>query len=199
MKLTSHEEYGTRCLIRIGRQGPGGKLTIPMISVMEGISEAYVGQLLRTLRLGGFVTASRGVGGYSLARPASQIILCDVMAVLGGRLFRDRNFCREHCGQTKSCVNSANCSLRVLWCAVQAAVDDVLSKITLEDLFRDERQMMSWVKTLGELAPHDCNIRKASTQKGLNDIENVQPNTVFRSACGPLLAIPDASGPVCHR
>lgn len=199
MKLTSHEEYGTRCLIRLGRQGPGGKLTIPAISIMEGISEAYVGQLLRTLRLGGFVTAARGVGGYSLARPASQIILCDVMAILGGRLFRERNFCREHCGQKTTCVNSANCSLRVLWCAVQAAVDDVLSKITLEDLFRDERQMMSWVKTLGEFAPHDCNIRKASIKKGQNNIENVQPNAVFRSACGHLLAIPDALGPVCRQ
>jgi hypothetical protein len=82
---------------------------------------------------------------------------------------------------------------------VQAAVDDVLSKITLEDLFRDERQMMSWVKTLGEFAPHDCNIRKASIKKGQNNIENVQPNAVFRSACGHLLAIPDALGPVCRQ
>ena len=44
------------------------------------------------LRLGGFVTAARGTGGYSLARPASQIALGDVMAVLGGRLF-EGDFC----------------------------------------------------------------------------------------------------------
>ena len=25
MKLTSHEEYGLRCLIRLGQEGPGGK------------------------------------------------------------------------------------------------------------------------------------------------------------------------------
>ena len=187
-----------RCLIRLGRQGPGSKLTIPRISGMEGISEAYAGQLLRKLRLGGFVTAARGVGGYTLARPASQIILCDVMAALGGRLFREKNFCREHCGQTTDCVNSASCSLRVLWCAVQAAVDDVLSRITLEDLFRDERQMISWLKKLSELAPHDCNIRKASMKKGQN-AESILPDAVFRSACGHLLTIPDVLGPVCRR
>ena len=27
MKLTSHDEYGLRCLIRLGQEGAGGKLT----------------------------------------------------------------------------------------------------------------------------------------------------------------------------
>jgi hypothetical protein len=85
----------------------------------------------------------------------------------------------------------------VLWCAVQAAVDNVLSRITLEDLFRDERQMMSWIKTLDQLAPHNCNIRKASIEKGKNNIETAPPNAVFSSACGHLLVLPDASRPVC--
>ena len=67
MKLTSHDEYGLRCLIRLGQAGPGGRLTIPEISRAEGISEAYAAKLLRILRLGGFVTAARGPGGYSLA------------------------------------------------------------------------------------------------------------------------------------
>ncbi|MGH9608789.1 MAG: RrF2 family transcriptional regulator, partial [Bryobacteraceae bacterium] len=70
MKLTSHEEYGLRCLIRIGQQGSGGRLTIPEIAGAEGISEAYAGKLLRILRLNGFVVAARGIGGYALARPA---------------------------------------------------------------------------------------------------------------------------------
>jgi Rrf2 family iron-sulfur cluster assembly transcriptional regulator len=185
-----------RCLIRLGRQGLGGKLTIPLISIMEGISEAYVGQLLRTLRLGGFVTAARGAGGYTLTRPPCQIVLCDVMAVLGGRLFTELNFCQAHCGQRTICVSAANCSLRVLWCAVQAAVDDVLSKITLEDVFRDERQMISWVKRLSEFPPHDCNMRKASIKTDQNAVENVRRNTVFRSVCGHLLTVPDALVPV---
>ncbi len=153
MKLTSHEEYGLRCLIHLGEEGPGARLTIPEIGKAEGISEAYVGKLLRTLRLGGFVTAARGTGGYSLARPASQIALGDVMAVLGGRLF-ERDFCETHTGQMKDCVHSVDCSLRVLWCAVQAAVDDVLRRTTLQDLLCSEQQMITWVKGLGEFTSH---------------------------------------------
>ena len=149
MKLTSHDEYGLRCLIRLGQQGPAGRLTIPEISNAEGVSEAYAGKLLRILRLGGFVTAARGTGGYSLARPASQIVLGDVMAVLGGRLF-EGGFCETHTGQMEDCVRSVDCSLRVLWRAVQAAVDDVLRRTTLQDLLCSEQQMITWVKGLGE-------------------------------------------------
>ena len=151
MKLTSHDEYGLRCLIRLGQEGLGGRLTIPEISTAEGVSEAYVGKLLRILRLGGFVTAARGTGGYSLARPARQIILGDVMTVLGGRLF-EGDFCATHTGQMEDCIRSVDCSLRVLWRAVQAAVDDVLRRTTLQDLLCNEQQMITWVKGLGEFA-----------------------------------------------
>ena len=153
MKLTSHEEYGLRCLIRLAQQGPGGKLTIPEIGKAEGVSEAYVGKLLRTLRLGGFVKAARGTGGYSLVRPASEIVLGDVMSVLGDRLF-ESNFCATHSGQMENCVRSVDCSLRVLWRAVQAAVDDVLQKTPLQDLLRNEQQMITWIKGFGELPSH---------------------------------------------
>jgi len=149
MKLTSHEEYGLRCLIRLGQQGPGGKLTIPEISSAEGISDAYAGKLLRMLRLSGFVVAARGTGGYALARPANQIVLSDVMALLGGRLF-EGDFCATHSGQLKTCIRLADCSARVLWRAIQAAVDDVLKRTTLQDLLFDEQQMFIHVKRLRE-------------------------------------------------
>lgn len=148
MKLTSHEEYGLRCLIRLGQKGPGGRLTIPEISDDEGISQAYVGKLLRMLRLGGFVVAARGAGGYSLARPATQIALSEVMALLGGRLF-EGDFCTTHPGQMKACVRLADCSARVLWRAVQAAVDNVLRRTTLQDLLFTEQQMLTHVERIG--------------------------------------------------
>ena len=149
MKLTCHEEYGLRCLIRLGQQGPGGKLTIPEISSAEGISDAYAGKLLRMLRLSGFVVAARGTGGYALARPANQIVLSDVMALLGGRLF-EGDFCATHPGQLRTCIRLADCSVRVLWRAIQAAVEDVLKRTTLQDLLFDEQQMFIHVKRLKE-------------------------------------------------
>src|SRR5438067_12705378 len=99
MKLTAHEEYGFRCLLQIGRGGAGGSLTIPEISQAEGISAPYAAKLLRTLRRAGFVKSARGkVGGYSLARPAGEVIDGDVLEDLGGRLY-EADFWDRHAGQ----------------------------------------------------------------------------------------------------
>ena len=53
MKLSANEEYGLRCLVRIGYAGEGGSLTIPEMSPAEGVSAAYAAKILRVLRKGG--------------------------------------------------------------------------------------------------------------------------------------------------
>src|ERR1700722_7590529 len=149
MKLSAHEEYGLRCLLRIGLAGRDESLTIPEISQAEALSPAYAAKLLRILRRGGFIKSARGKdGGYTLSRPASEIVIADVIGLLGGRLFESKNFCHEHSGQTQVCTRSVDCSVRSLWHAVQAVVDEVLSKTTLQDLLRSEGEMNTWVKTI---------------------------------------------------
>ncbi len=148
MKLSSHEEYGLRCLVRIGFAGPGRSVTIPEISQSEGVSNAYAAKLLRLLRRGGFIKSARGKdGGYTLARPADQIIIGDVVDLLGGRFFQP-DFCNQHAGHMPVCANSVDCSVRSLWRALQIVVDGLLSKTTLQDLMRNENEMNSWVKSL---------------------------------------------------
>ncbi len=144
MKLSNHEEYGLRCLLRLAEQGPGGSLTIPDISRSEGISEAYAGKLLRILRRAGFVKAARGkIGGYTLARPAEEIVVGEVMEALGGPIFREA-FCRTHTGQVATCVRSPECSLRGLWRSLQAAVDGVLRNTTIGRLAAESKPEMIW-------------------------------------------------------
>lgn len=140
MKLSSQEEYGLRCLLHIGRQPKGGSLTIPEISRSEGISEPYVAKLLRVLRQEGFINSVRGQsGGYALARPASEIVIGEVLAALGGR-FYESDFCERHTGTEDLCTHSIDCSIRSLWMALQGSVDSVLNKITLADLLGTAQQ-----------------------------------------------------------
>ena len=155
MKLTKHEEYGLRCLLRLAEQGVGGTMTIPGMSEREGISEAYVGKLLRMLRQAGFVKAERGkIGGYALARSADEILVGDVMNELDSPMF-EGGFCESHSGQAGTCVRSTDCSLRGLWRAVQFAVDEVLGNTTLADLLCHEPKASVWangVEASGSLA-----------------------------------------------
>src|SRR6266699_813817 len=109
MKLSSQEEYGLRCLLRIARKGDGGSLTIPEISEGEGISGHYVAKLMRILRRGGIVKSARGqAGGYTLTRPPGQIAVGEALAILGGRLF-ESEFCEEHSGVEMLCTNTVDC------------------------------------------------------------------------------------------
>jgi Rrf2 family protein len=149
MKLSSNEEYGLRCLLRLGYEGPGGSLTLPEISQAEGVSEAYAAKIMRILRRGGFVKSARGkIGGYTLARPAREIVVGDVIEELGGRFF-ESDFCDRHAGQMETCAHSGvECSVRSLWKALQVVVDEVLRKTTLQDLLRDEKQRMVLVTQL---------------------------------------------------
>jgi Rrf2 family protein len=144
MKLTSQEEYGLRCLLRVGREGTGGSLTIPELARAEGISEPNVAKMMRILRRGGFVTSTRGQsGGYALSRPADQILLGPVLAALGGRLYEPA-FCDGHSGLEQACAHMPDCSIRSVWRLVQRAVDEVLEKITLKDLLKTELEMNAW-------------------------------------------------------
>lgn len=158
MKLSSQEEYGVRCLLRVGRAGEGGSITIPELARAEGISEPNVAKMMRILRRGGFVTSTRGQsGGYTLSRPAGDIALGQVVAVLGGRLYEPA-FCDGHAGVEISCTHMPDCSIRSVWRMVQQAVDQVLGKITLKDLLKSEPEMNAWPQgrsaTLPTYSPH---------------------------------------------
>ena len=141
MKLTSQEEYGLRCLVQLGRHAGGPVLTIPEISRLEGISVPHVGKIMRVLRRAGFVRSTRGQsGGYTLARPASEVAVGEALAALGGRLY-DGTFCQRHGGALRMCTHLSECSIRPVWKQVQDLVDEVLSRLTLEHLLCSEQEM----------------------------------------------------------
>jgi Rrf2 family protein len=134
MKFSAQEEYGLRCLLQIARSGRGGSLTIPEISRVEGLSQTHVAKLLMILRKDGFVTSTRGqTGGYTLARPASEINVGEVLNALGGKLY-DEEFCAKHAGQLTICQHAVDCSVKSLWQVIQGAVDHVLRDLTLADM-----------------------------------------------------------------
>ena len=153
MRLSSQEEYGLRCLLRVGRAGTEGSITIAELSRSEGITEPNVAKMMRLLRQAGFVQSTRGQsGGYSLARPAGEIAVGEVANVLGGRLY-EPSFCDEHTGVERLCTHMTDCSIRSVWRLVQRAVDDVLGKITLKDLLVPEQEMNAFSAPAGPALP----------------------------------------------
>ena len=142
MKLSAQEEYGLRCLLQLANCKSKQSLTIPEIGQLEGISTHNVAKLLRILRQAGFVESVRGQhGGYTLAIASDRIVIGEVLAVLGGRLY-EPGFCDHFTGSEECCQHSSTeCSVRALWGRVQQAVDQVLRQTTLQDLLYSDQEI----------------------------------------------------------
>ncbi len=146
MHILALEEYGLRCLLQLAlRDADGRPVSAPEIAGAEGIGPEYVARIMGTLRKGGLVESTRGAGGgYRLARPAGEISAWDAITVLGGEFFPE-GFCDCYPGLRRECIHSTDCSIRALWRKTQGVLREALAGISLEDLRRDERSMVSWL------------------------------------------------------
>jgi len=90
MKLSAHDDYGLRLLLRIARGEENTCMTTAVLAEREGMSMSHVGKVLRLLRAGKFIESTRGnCGGYKLSHAPEHIFVSEVLSALGGRLFED--------------------------------------------------------------------------------------------------------------
>jgi Rrf2 family protein len=144
MKITSQEEYGLRCLLRLAGAGDGQSLTIPEIALAEGLSAPYVAKLLSILRQGGLIESVRGrSGGYRLAGAPADVSLGRILMVLGEPLFDDPGYCQRHAGTETggNCVHHGGCTLRALWQTLEQWMRHTLDQITLADLLQSDHRL----------------------------------------------------------
>src|SRR5262249_50731684 len=141
MKITSQEEYGLRCLLRLARAGRDRPLTIPEIAAGGGVSNPHPAKPPRTPRPGGLIWSGGGrTGGSRLAAAPADVGLGSVLRVLGEPLFDDTNYCMRHAGTESDggCVHRNGCSLRGLWRSLEQWMRGALDRITLADLLQGE-------------------------------------------------------------
>ncbi len=148
MKITAQEEYGLRILLRIAKCNDEESMSIQALSTLEGLSPAYVAKLTRILRQAGYINSTPGnIGGYILAKPAKEINVNQVLKILGGALF-SKEFCNDFSGAIRLCTNSVDCSVRSLWQMIQFSVDQLLDKVSLNDLIGSEEKSDNLLTTL---------------------------------------------------
>lgn len=148
MRITAEEEYGLRCLLRVGRlqlDRTGQPIGIREVAEAEGLSFPYVAKLLAKLRQAGLVESIWGrQGGYKLARPADEIRLGALLLALGEPLYDDPGYCNRYAGTETDgcCVHLDTCSLRTLWHTLERWMRQTLDQLTLADLLGDGREVV---------------------------------------------------------
>ena len=138
MRVPMKVDYGVRALVELAMNYGEGPVQTAEISYRQGIPEAYLDQLMTTLHKFGFITSRRGPqGGHRLAMDPDEIKLSMVMATLDGN-----SSPLDGLINPDDCVFSDSCAQQEVWKAVEEAIRNVLSSISLADLARRQRALI---------------------------------------------------------
>jgi Rrf2 family protein len=128
-------DYGARAIIDLARHANQGPVQSADIAARQAIPEAYLEQLLTSLRKSGLIRSIRGPrGGHELARPAADIRFAEVIGALEGPLLP-----LDCLGEANACAVSPTCSMREIWQEVAASTQRVLESVTIGDLAERQR------------------------------------------------------------
>ena len=141
MKLSTKSRYGLRILIQIaldnmnGRQLSQGK----NIAKKQGVTDAYLEQIMIPLKRGGIVGTVRGCnGGYDLRKTPDQITVLEIIELFEGRIkLADCSSRKQQCERLEGCptVN--------VWKELEDAFRDKAATITLDSILEHYRKNMS--------------------------------------------------------
>lgn len=85
ISITSKSPYALDALVELHRQGDSGPVPIAELARRRQIPVQFLEQLFATLRRAGVLRSQRGVkGGYSFARPATEVTVLEVVELLDG-------------------------------------------------------------------------------------------------------------------
>ena len=130
MKISTKIRYGARAMLELAFHYGEGPIELKEIAKRENISLKYLEQVINPLRAAGLVKSIRGSkGGYSLAKPPSEICLYDVVETLDGPL----NLL-ECLRDSKVCQKVPSCVTRDIWQEVSEAISKIFYSVTLEDM-----------------------------------------------------------------
>src|SRR5450631_832324 len=90
ISITSKSPYALQALVELHRHGDSGPVPIAELARRREIPVQFLEQLFASLRRSGVLRSQRGVkGGYSFARPATEITVLEIVELLDGALGSD--------------------------------------------------------------------------------------------------------------
>ena len=133
MKLTRGTDYGILGILYLAIQPFEKLILLHEIAESQDIPESYLAKIFQDLSKGGLVRSRRGAkGGFTLARPASEITLRQVIEALQGPISLNRCLdIRDECPRLESC------SVAPVLREAQAQLLETLGAATFDVLARE--------------------------------------------------------------
>lgn len=129
MRISRKTDYAVRILIELARNS-GKVVSARVLSDKLHVPYRFLTQVIRVLRLGGFVRSQQGfLGGYKLARPAGEISLLEVVERIHGPI--ELVPCLE---KPPDCKLQDICGVQEVWKFLDKGIRDALGSVTLDNL-----------------------------------------------------------------
>ena len=133
--VSTRGEYGMRLMVDLARHFGEGSVSLHVVATREQLPEAYLEQLVASLRKAGLVQGKRGAGGgYILSRDPSAITAGDIVRALEGPI--EPQICTAEGVAVVNCVLQPGCATHHVWLAVQKNIATALDSMTLAQLVK---------------------------------------------------------------
>ena len=130
LQLTRGSEYALRAMVYLAERPEQEVSALRAVSSAKDVPESFMAKIFQSLVHAGLVVSHRGArGGFSLARPAGEITVAEVIAAIDGPIAL--NTCVI---PPESCDQSTDCPVHEVWVRAQRAMMDVLAGVTFADL-----------------------------------------------------------------
>ncbi len=131
LRISKLADYGTVIMTFLASK-PDALYAAKDIAEATHITLPTVSKILKILANGGLLQSIRGAkGGYSLARPAEEITITQIIKVLDGDLALTE--CSQH---GEHCVLEPHCLISNNWQLINHAIYQALDEISLVDMVR---------------------------------------------------------------
>jgi Rrf2 family protein len=151
MKLTRGGEYGIRGVLYLAQQPEGKVSMLSAIAKEQDVPPRFLAKIFQALAKAGVVKSHRGAkGGFSLARPAAEITIKDVIEAVEGPL--QLNICLVAPGE---CNRESLCPIHTVWEEAQDKMMMVLSRKNFADLAREEKQLLLTIAPMSSTPMED--------------------------------------------
>lgn len=129
IRITKQTDYGIVLLTHLAAN-PDRQYAAPELAGEARLPLPMASKILKLLARDGLLASHRGVkGGYSLARPAEEISMAEIIAALEGPI------AITECVSVESdCTHEALCPVRSNWRRINEAVRAALEGITLAEM-----------------------------------------------------------------
>ena len=142
MQISARGDYGVRAMLELAIHSPDPSqddqaaspkvhpLSAQDLAKMQGIPVKFLEAILTTLRKAELLVSVRGAaGGFTLAKPAEEITIAEIIRALEGPLASIHGLAPEDAEYQGSATH-----LRDVWVALRVSMREVLETVSLRDI-----------------------------------------------------------------